>query len=163
LRQRKPRKQNFGKGQNSVANQEEDRVSADLAGFTDPETDERERWARLDREALLLCDPLARMLGHKKMCSALDVSKGQLSRELSEHYETNLSLRTALYLGRETQNERLATIIVCDGLGMRLPEWQKKKVTDADWRRAFIEACGAAGVAGSAILDEATRRAKAAR
>jgi hypothetical protein len=146
-----------------MATSETDSVSADLAGFTDPEADEHERWARVEREALILCEPLARMIGHKKICSALDVSKGQLSRELSPHYENNLALRTALLIGRESQNEKLKRLIVCDGLGAQMPDWQRRRVSLEEELRAFKDACHEAGLAGEAIAADAARRSRSGR
>lgn len=139
---------------------QDESVSADLGGYSDPEADETEYWSRVEREALLLCEPLARMVGLKRICAALDVSKGQLSRELSPHYENNLALRTALYIGRASQNEKLARVIVCDGLGARMPEWQRRKVTAEEELRAYKAACRESGPAGEAIDAEAKRRAR---
>lgn len=146
-----------------MASVDNNEVSADLAGFVDSEADERERWARLEREALALLDPLARMIGHKEICDGTDVSKGQLSRELSPNYETRLSLRTALFVGRRTRNERLAQIVVCDGLGMRMPEWQRRKASPEEELRALKDECRQNGVAGQAILEGASLRVKAGR
>jgi hypothetical protein len=146
-----------------MATFDDDTVSAGLAGFTDPEVDERERWSRLEREAVLLCEPLARLLGHKKICDVTDVSMGQLSRELSPHYDTNLSLKRAVFITRETQNERLAQIIVCDGLGARMPEWQKRKVSEGDELRALRAEVREMGATGQVVLDRAARRARSGR
>lgn len=146
-----------------MPSRDDDSVSADLTGYADPEADERERWARIEREALLLCEPLARIVGHKRVCSATDVSMGQLSRELSPHYDTNLSLKRALFLARETQHERLAQIVTCDGLGLKWSEWQKRKITETDELRALRAECREMGAAGEVILQRATQRARSGR
>lgn len=146
-----------------MATQDDHGVSADLAGFTDAEWYERERWARIEREYLSLAEPLSKMVGPKIICEAIDVSGGQLSRELSPHYDSRPSLIGALCIGRASQNERLASLIVCDGLGMRMPEWQKRKVTAEDELRAIKEECRASGAAGEAIMAGAARRARGGR
>lgn len=148
-----------------MATHDEQEVSAelDLAGFSDPAAEETGRWDRLERDVLVLAEPLGRMLTHKHLCDRLDKSKGQLSRELSPHYESDLSLTTALCIGRETQNERMARIIVCDGLGLRMPEWQRPKITEADELRALKEELRESGAAGLAILEGAKRRARSRR
>jgi hypothetical protein len=143
-----------------VPTQDDHAVSADLVGFTDPEADEVAHWQRLEREAANLCDPLARMIGHKNITFPLGLSGGQLTRELSSAYDNRLSLSVALITGRRSQNERLARLIVCDGLGMRMPEWQRRKVTPEEDLRALREECRNAGIAGQAILDAAGRRAR---
>lgn len=127
------------------------------------DTEEKMLWQRVDREALAFCDPLSRMVGRKELIYRVGKSEGQLSRELSPDYDTNLSLLTALYVGRHSQDERLARVIVCDGLGMRMPEWQKRKVTPEDRLAALEAECRASGAAGAAILDSADRRARSGK
>jgi hypothetical protein len=113
-----------------VATAENIDVSVDLAGFTDPEWSERERWARIEREYLALAEPLSKMIGPKIICDAIDVSGGQLSRELSPSYGNRPSLIGALCIGRASQNERIAQLVVCDGLGLGLADTQPKKITE---------------------------------
>lgn len=132
----------------------------ELSTFADEEVDERLRWRRVESEALAWCEPLARMIGHKEICSAIDVSGGQLTRELSPVYENRLSLLAALKIGRRTQHEKLARIIVCDGLGMRLPEWQKRNATDADELAALRTEVRELGQVGQLLIDRAKRRAR---
>jgi hypothetical protein len=117
----------------------------------------------VEREALILCEPLARMIGHKDITHALQVSGGQLTRELSSAYENRLSLATGLYILRRSQNEKLARIIVCDGAGYRLPEPQKRKATPEERLRAIEEECHGSGQAGQAILAAAARRVRSGR
>lgn len=139
---------------------EEDDVSADLSSFVNMEEDERGVWKRVEDDALALCGPLAAMIGHKHITYGLDVSAGQLTRELSPSYENRLSLGVALYILRRSQNEKLARVIVCDGAGLRLPEWQKRKVTPEEENRAFRRACRESGAAGAAIYEIAQRFAR---
>lgn len=146
-----------------MASLEDNSVSDDLAGFTDPEADEVERWRHVEREVLILADPLARMIGHKRICADLDKSKGQLSRELSPAYDSGLGLLTGLCIGRASQSEKLARVIVCDGLGMRMPDWQRPKVSEGDELRALKEELREAGVAGLAIIESAKKRARSRR
>lgn len=143
--------------------QEDDSVSADLAGFVDPDMDEVAHWERFDRQAQILCEPLARMIGHKNITFALGKSGGQLTRELSSAYDNNLSLSTGLYILRASQNEKLARVLICDGAGYQLSEPQKRTLTPAEELRALKAECRAAGPAGSAILEAAYRRAKGGR
>lgn len=146
-----------------MASADNDSVSADLAGFTDPEADEVHRWQRIEREVLTVADPLARMIGYKRICADLDMSKGQLSRELSPAYDSGLRLLTGLYILRASQNERLARVVVCDGAGLRMPEWQRRKASPEEELRALREEVRELGPAGQTILAGAARRVKAGR
>jgi hypothetical protein len=132
----------------------------DVSAALDADTDEVLRWQAFEREALALCDPLARMVGHKNITYHLGVSGGQLTRELSAAYENRLSLAVGLYLLRHTQHERLAQLVICDGAGYRLPEPQKRKLSFEERYRALEEECRSAGAAGQALLDAANRRAR---
>ena len=133
--------------------------NTELSG-TDPDVDEKALWRRVEAETQALIEPLARMVNRKDMVFHLGVSEGQISRELSEAYDNRLSLSLGLYVLRHTQHDRFAQLLICDAAGYRLPEPQKRKVTEADELRAFKEACRDAGIAGQAIAEDAKRRAR---
>lgn len=140
----------------------DDEVSADqLSSFTDPDGDERAHWQRVDSEALRWCSQLALMIGHKQLVDPLDKSKGAISRELSPSYDTSLSLNLALCILRRTQHQELARIIFCDGAGARMPEWQKRKVTETDDLQALKTELREMGAVGMMVIDRARRRARA--
>lgn len=129
------------------------------------ETEERLHWQGVERSALAFCEPLSRMIdgGRKKLMGAVDVSEGQLSRELSPNYDNRLSLSVALYIGKSSQDERLARTIVCDGLGMQMPDWQKRRVAEKDEFAALRAECRDAGPVGELLLERAKRRARSSR
>lgn len=135
----------------------------ELSGFTDPDSDEVLHWQRVEREALALCDPLSRMVGHKNICWATGVSGGQLTREISPVYDNRLSLAVALYVLRHSQNEKLARVLICDGAGYRLPDPQKRKATTEEELRALREVLREAGPVGMAALDAAARRVRSGK
>jgi hypothetical protein len=136
----------------------------EMSSFTDPEADERARWERVEKEALTLCDPLARMIGHKIICGATDVSMGQLTRELSPNYENKLSLKTGLFVLRRSQNEKLARLLICDAADYRMPEPQKRRATPEEELRALkVEIRERAGDFGASLIEAAQRRARSGR
>src|SRR3954470_5724544 len=145
-----------------MANAQNDEVSAGLAGFdAEPDWYPRERWASIDRQYLAIAEPLHKIVGPKLICDAIDVSRGQLSREFSASYGNRPSLIGALCLGAATQNERIAQLIVCDGLGMRMPEWQRRKITVEDELRALrAEVREKLGSVGEEIVQAGTKRAR---
>lgn len=146
-----------------MATQEDNTVSDNLRGLTVPDEDETIRWHGVENSFLVLAEPIAKLLGHKQICSDLDMSKGQLSRELSPNYDTGLRFLTGVYLINKSQNDRLASIAVCQGMGLQMPDWQKRKVTVEDELKAYKAACADAGLAGVAIAEDAKRRARSTR
>lgn len=134
-----------------------------LSGFSDPDSDEKLLWERVEREAVALCEPLSRLVRRKEIIYHLGVSEGQLSRELNPEYDNRLSLAVGLYILRHSQNDKLARVLICDGAGYRLPEPQKRKTTPEDEVRALRDECRESGAAGQAILDGAARRLRSGR
>ena len=137
----------------------------DPAEFTDPEGDERAHWARVESDVLRLCAPLAHMITHKSICAAVDVSGGQLSRELSPHHDNRLSLAVGLYILRRTQHQQLARVVICDGASYRLPDPQRRRVTETEELRALRATLSEEmpGDVGASLIDKAKRRARSGR
>lgn len=134
-----------------------------LSGFVDAEADEVAHWERIEREAQILCEPLARMIGHKHLTHPLRLSAGQLSKELSQHDDKRLSLAVGLCILNKSQNDKLARLFICDAAGYRLPEPQRRKVSAEDELRALKAELREAGISGQAILEAASRRARSGR
>lgn len=136
----------------------------DPADFSDPEGDEQAHWRKVEGDALRLCEPLSRMVTHKTVCNAIDVSGGQLSRELSVHHENRLSLATALYILRRTQHAQLARVIICDGAGYQLSDPQKRKVSEGEELRALKATLAEdGGEYGRLMIEKAKQRARSGR
>lgn len=146
-----------------VATPDNHAVSADLVGFDDPDAFDASRWEKFERDVLILAAPLAQLLEPKKICSAIDKSRGQLSRELSPNYDNGVSLLAAACITRASQNDKLARVIVCDGLGMTFPGWQRQRFTDGDELRALREECRELGQVGVAVLEGAKKRLRSRR
>jgi hypothetical protein len=142
---------------------DEETQNDNLSGFTDPAADEVARWERVEREALILCDPLARMIGHKNITHPLGMSAGQLSKELSASDDKRLSLAVGLCILNKSQNDKLARLLICDAAGYRLPEPQKRKATAEEELKALKEELRQAGSVGSAIIGLAQARLRAGR